>query len=326
MDAKFRKLCIDAYNGVPTAFAEGNPTDVIVNRIKEANNGSTVLDYKAIRDGKCPELYSVIEELVEIALDVAPLQDSPIRNMIEEKRYAWGDKPEFYIKDNSLLAVDVVTNGTQGIRRQRYLGGQKIPVNPVTKAVKIYEELILLLAGRVDWAEFVNRIAQSFEREFYNSIANQLNNLTLGRFDIAATGTASESALLELIEKVEAATGKKATILGTMAALRSFTLTNVGEKVKDDYYNMGYAGMFNGTPAIRLRNTLDASDNFILSDKRIYVVTGDDKIFKHYVEGEPILISRDATDNADLTQEYTVIRREGVAVVVSDTMGVYNFT
>ena len=309
MDAKFRKLCIDAYNGVPTAFAEGNPTDVIVNRIKEANNGSTVLDYKAIRDGKCPELYSVIEELVEIALDVAPLQDSPIRNMIEEKRYAWGDKPEFYIKDNSLLAIDVVTNGTQGIRRQRYLGGQKIPVNPVTKAVKIYEELILLLAGRVDWAEFV-----------------KLNNLTLGRFDIAATGTASESALLELIEKVEAATGKKATILGTMAALRSFTLTNVGEKVRDDYYNMGYAGMFNGTPAIRLRNSLDASDNFILSDKRIYVVTGDDKIFKHYVEGEPILISRDATDNADLTQEYTVIRREGVAVIVSETMGVYNFT
>ena len=326
MDAKFRKLCIDAYRGVPTAFAEGNPTDVIVNRIKEANNGSTTLDYKAIRDGKCPELFAVIEELVDIALDAAILEDSPIRNMIEEKRYAWGDKPEFVVSDNSLLAVDVVTNGTQGIRRQRYLGGQTIPVNPVTKAVKIYEELILLLAGRVDWAEFVNRIAKSFEREFYNTIASELNSLASARFNIPATGSASESALLELIEKVEAATGKKATIMGTMAALRSFTLTNVGEKVRDDYYSMGFSGMFNGTPAIRLRNSIDAAGNFILSDKRIYVVAGDDKIFKHYIEGEPLLIARDATDNADLTQEYTVIRREGIAVVVSDTMGVYNFS
>lgn len=326
MDAKFRKLCIDAYRKVPTVFAEGNPTDVIVNRIKEANNGSTVLDYKAIRDGKCPELYSLIEELIDIALDVAPLTDSPIRNMIEEKRYAWGDKPEFYVSKNSLLTVDTITNGTQGIRRQRLVGGQKIPVNPVTKAVKIYEELILLLAGRVDWAEFVNRIALSFERELYNSIATQLNSLTTDRFYIAATGSASESALLELIEKVEAATGQQATIMGTMTALRAFSLTNVGEKVKDDYYNMGYAGMFNGTPAIRLRNTLDTNDNFVLSDNRIYVVTGEDKIFKHYIEGEPLLIARDATDNADLTQEYTVIRREGIAVVVSDVMGIYNFT
>ena len=326
MDAKFRKLCIDAYRGVPTAYAEGNPTEVIVNRIKEANNGSTVLDYKAIRDGKCPELFSVIEELIEVALDVAPLEDSPIRGMIEEKRYAWGDKPEFYVDDNSLLTVDVITNGTQGIRRQRLVGGQKVTVNPVTKAVKIYEELILILAGRIDWVEFVNRVAKSFERDFYNSIANQLNSLASVRFNISAGGSPTESGLLGVIEKVEAATGKQAYILGTRTAFRRFTLTNTGDLVENDYYNMGYAGKFNGTPAIRLKNTLDASGNFILADNRIYVVAGDDKIFKHYIEGEPIAIARDATDNADLTQEYTVIRREGVAVAVSATMGIYSFT
>ena len=75
-----------------------------------------------------------------------------------------------------------------------------------------------------------------------------------------------------------------------------------------------------------MKNTLDASGNFVLADNRIYVVAGDDKIFKHYIEGEPIVIARDAVDNADLTQEYTVIRREGVAVAVSSTMGIYSFT
>lgn len=326
MEANFRKLCIDAYRGVPTAFAEGNPTDVIVNKIKEANNGSTTIDYKAIRDGKCPELFSVIEELIDVALDVATLDDSPLKDMIETKNGEWGDKPEFLVPDNSLLTVDVVANGTQGIRRQRLIGGQKVPLTPVNKAVKIYEELILILSGRIDWVEFVNRVAKSFEREFYASVAKQFNSLSTARFTVTASGSPSESGLLNLIEKVEAATGKTAYVLGTRTALRNFPMSQIGETVKDDYYAVGFSQSFNGTPCIRLKNYLDAAGNFVLSDTRVYVLAGDDKIIKHYIEGEPIVIARDAADNADLTQEYTVIRREGIAVVVSATMGVYDFT
>jgi hypothetical protein len=326
MEANFRKLCIDAYRGVPTAFAEGNPTDVIVNKIKEANNGSTTIDYKAIRDGKCPELFAIIEELIDVALDVAATEDSPIRDMIETKNGAWGDKPEFLISDNSLLTVDVVANGTQGIRRQRLIGGQKVTLTPVNKAIKIYEELILILSGRIDWVEFVNRVAKSFEREFYASVAAQLNNLSTARFTVTASGSPSESGLLNLIEKVEAATGKTAYVLGTRTALRNFPMSQIGETVKGDYYDVGFSQSFNGTPCIRLKNYLDAAGNFVLSDTRVYVIAGDDKFIKHYIEGEPIVIARDAADNADLTQEYTVIRREGTAVVVSDTMGVYDFT
>jgi hypothetical protein len=326
MEANFRKLCIDAYRGVPTAFAEGNPTDVIVNKIKEANNGSTTIDYKAIRDGKCPELFAVIEELIDVALDVATLEDSPLKDMIETKNGEWGDKPEFLVPDNSLLTVDVVANGTQGIRRQRLIGGQKVPLTPVNKAVKIYDELILILSGRIDWVEFVNRVAKSFEREFYASVAKQFNNLSTARFTVTASGSPSESGLLNLIEKVEAATGKTAYVLGTRTALRNFPMSQIGETVKDDYYAVGYSQNFNGTPCIRLKNYLDDAGNFVLSDTRVYVLAGDDKIIKHYIEGEPIVIARDAADNADLTQEYTVIRREGIAVVVSATMGVYDFT
>lgn len=326
MEANFRKLCIDAYRGVPTAFAEGNPTDVIVNKIKEANNGSTTIDYKAIRDGKCPELFAVIEELIDVALDVATLEDSPLKDMIETKNGEWGDKPEFLVPDNSLLTVDVVANGTQGIRRQRLIGGQKVPLTPVNKDVKIYEELILILSGRIDWVEFVNRVAKSFEREFYASVAKQFNNLSTARFTVTASGSPSETGLLNLIEKVEAATGKTAYVLGTRTALRNFPMSQIGETVKDDYYDVGFSQRFNGTPCIRLKNYLDAAGNFVLSDTRVYVLAGDDKIIKHYIEGEPIVIARDAADNADLTQEYTVIRREGIAVVVSATMGVYDFT
>lgn len=326
MEANFRKLCIDAYRGVPTAFAEGNPTDVIVNKIKEANNGSTTIDYKAIRDGKCPELFAVIEELIDVALDVATLEDSPLKDMIETKNGEWGDKPEFLVPDNSLLTVDVVANGTQGIRRQRLIGGQKVPLTPVNKAVKIYEELILILSGRIDWVEFVNRVAKSFEREFYASVAKQFNNLSTARFTVTASGSPSEAGLLNLIEKVEAATGKTAYVLGTRTALRNFPMSQIGETVKDDYYDVGFSQRFNGTPCIRLKNYLDDAGNFVLSDTRVYVLAGDDKIIKHYIEGEPIVIARDAADNADLTQEYTVIRREGIAVVVSATMGVYDFT
>ena len=320
------KLAVDNYHGRVQKYSAGEANEALRQALIEANGGSTTLNYKAIRDGKCPELFAVIEELIDVALDVTALDNSPLADMIETKNGEWGDKPEFLVSDNSLLTVDVVANGTQGIRRQRLIGGQKVTLTPVNKAIKIYEELILILSGRIDWVEFVNRVAKSFEREFYASVAKQLNNLSTARFTVTASGSPTESGLLSLIEKVEAATGKTAYVLGTRTALRNFPMSQIGETVKDDYYDVGFSQRFNGTPCIRLKNYLDAAGNFVLSDTRVYVIAGDDKFIKHYIEGEPIVIARDAADNADLTQEYTVIRREGIAVVVSDTMGVYDFT
>lgn len=319
------KLAVDAYNKVPSAFAEGNPSDVIRNALIEANGGSTKLDYRAIRDGKCDGLFALVEELINATVYEGLPASSPIFDFVDYKNGALGDKPVFYIPDNSLLAVDVVTSGTQGIRRQRITDGREVTLTPMNKAVKIYEELDRILAGRIDWTEFVNRVAKSFIANTYADIATAFNGLYSNiSTPYAVTGTFSEEMLLELIEHVEAATGKSAKIIGTRMALRKINMAVSGHEVESDYYNFGFAGQFNGTPCFRMMNShKNGTTDFILNDTDILVVAGDDKFIKHYTEGDSLIIVGEPTNNADLTQEYTVIDKNATTIALADTVGVY---
>ena len=118
METKLRTLLIDAYRGVPSAFSEGNPTDVVVNRIKEANNGSTKIDYKALRDGKCPELFSVIEELIAQYEAVASKAILFIRNgnRILLKEDAEKKLPHiivFFTNENLDYVLDILSSNDQ---------------------------------------------------------------------------------------------------------------------------------------------------------------------------------------------------------------------
>lgn len=319
------KLAVDAYNKVPSAFAEGNPSDVIRNALIEANGGSTKLDYRAIRDGKCDGLFALVEELINATVYEGLPASSPIFDFVDYKNGALGDKPVFYVPDNSLLAVDIVASGTQGIRRQRIVDGREVTLTPMNKAVKIYEELDRILAGRIDWTEFVDRVAKSFIANTYADIATAFNGLyTNVSTPYAVTGTFSEETLLGLIEHVEAATGKSAKIVGTRMALRKINMAVSGHEVDADYYNFGFAGKFNGTPCFRMMNShKTGTTNFILNDTDILVVAGDDKFIKHYTEGDALIIVGEPTNNADLTQEYTVIDKSATTIALADTVGVY---
>lgn len=319
MDKNMIKLMKDTYHGVTSAFSqEQNPNDIIRNMLVEACGGSTTMNYRAIRDGKIN--FSVIEEVINVALEIGSDANSRIWDWVEFKNGKLGDKPEFIVNDGTLLTVDVVAGGTQGIRRQR-LTSSSLTLTPVEKAVKIYEELSLILSGRIDWVVFVNRVARSFEADAFNEVAAALRGVaTTG--DFAKTGTFSETSMIELIEAVENATGQSAKIVGSLSALRMLNMSDsgmAGDKIKDDYYNMGYMGRFNGTPCFRLTGKkLDTP-----TAKILYVIASDDKFIKIYDEGETLVVPRDASQNADLTQEYTVIRKRAVGVVTAGILGKY---
>lgn len=324
-DNNIVKLAVDAYKKIPSAFAEGNPSDVIRNALIDANGGSTKLDYRAIRDGECKGLFALVEELIDAVVYEGLPKGSPIFDFVEYKNGRLGDKPVFYIPDNSLLAVDVVASGTQGIRRQRIVDGRDVTLTPMNKTVKIYEELDRILAGRIDWIEFVNRVSKSFIANTYADIATAFGGLYSNvATPYAVTGTFAEDKLVELIEHVEAATGKTAKIIGTRMALRKINMAVSGHEVESDYYNFGFAGKFNGTPCFRMTNSHKAgTTDFVLNDTDILVVAGDDKFIKHYTEGQSLIIPGEPTNNADLTQEYTVIDKSATTIALADTIGVY---
>lgn len=327
---KLIKLAVDTVKGVPSAFSEGNPSDVIRNALIEANGGSAKIDVKAMRKGNKGEFFELVEQLIVATVLEGLPESNPIFKWAEIKNGKAGDKPEFKLHKNAVLAVSEVANGTLGIRRQRIFGDTTSTLTPVSHAVKVYEELQRLLTGRADWTDFVNAVSRSFIIDTNRAIAAGFASIvTTTPNVIAETGSFSEKSMVDLIEKVEMNNpGKTARIFGTKTALRNLAMSisnMVGETIKDDYYNMGYMGKFNGTDVFELKNGFEADGTTkILDDTKLYVVATDDKFIKYYNEGDALVVESSLGDNSDLTQDYTVINTYAVAVLLADKIGLYD--
>lgn len=326
---KLIKLAVDTVKGVPSAFSEGNPSDVIRNALIEANGGSTKIDIKAMRKTN-GSFYELVEELIVASIIEGLPESNPIFKWAETKNGKAGDKPEFKVHKDSVLAVAEVANGTLGIRRQRIFGDTTKTLTPIPHAVKVYEELQRLLAGRADWVDFVNAVSRSFILDTNRAIANAFASIaTTTPNVIPETGSFSEASMVALIEKVEMNNpGKTARIFGTKTALRNLNVSTsnmVGETIKDDYYNMGYMGKFNGTEVFELKNGLKADGTTkILDDTKLYVIATDEQFIKYYNEGDALIVESKLGDNSDLTQDYTVINTYAVAVELADKIGLYD--
>lgn len=191
------------------------------------------------------------------------------------------------------------------------------------KYVKIYEELNRVLSGRVDFNHFINKVSESFRQKTLNDIyalwsaatADQLGGTTF----FPTAGSYNEEELLDLISHVEAAAGgKPATIVCTKKAFRNLDITPLGDKAKDDLYNMGYAGKFFGTPvAVTPQRHKIGSTDFVLRDDVIHVIAGADKPIKFVYEGNPIMLMGNPMDNADMTQEFLYGQKYGLGIVLA---------
>lgn len=149
--------------------------------------------------------------------------------------------------------------------------------------MKIYEELNRVLSGRVDFNYFINKVSESFRQKLLNDIYSLWSGATATDFGgvtyFPAAGTYDEDELLDLIAHVEAAAGgKTATIIGTKKAIRKLDITPLGDRGKEDLYNLGYAGKFYGTPVVAApqRHKVGSTD-FVLDDDVLTIVAGDDK-------------------------------------------------
>lgn len=317
------KLAVDAYRGNVEKYSQGQSMDVLRKALIEANGGSTKLNYKNIRDGKCVGLFSIVEEVLSKTLVDDLTGDYYFQNLVEFRNVAEGDQNVFLVDNAHLFTVADAAAGTQGIRRQRLEAPIEVPIPTTVKVVKVYEELNRVLAGRVDFNVFIQRVSDSFRRRLLDDAYGLWSKVTaadLGGLTYFPTaGTYNENALLDLIAHVEAAAGgKTATIIGTKKAIRKLDISAFGEIGKADLYNMGYAGKFYGTPVVVTpqRHKVGTSE-FTLPDNIITIIAGDEKPIKCVYEGDPLIIMGDPTNNGDLTHEYFVSERYGMGLVVA---------
>lgn len=303
------KLAVDAYHGNIEKYSKDQSMETLHKALVDLNGGSTKLDYRAMRDGRCAGLFSIVEEILYRTVDEGLHEDDFFMQMVEERNVAEGDQNKFLVEDTNLFEVAKIANGTQAIRRQRLSGTSEISIPTFRRGVRIYEELDRLLAGRVDFNYMINKVAESVKKQRLDDIYNLWSTATDDQFGgdvyFPTAGDYAEAAMLTLIEHVEAAAGgKPATIVGTKMAVRNLAMSIMSDSAKEDLYGNGFYGKFFGTPvlAIPQRHQI-GSTSFVMPDNVLTVIAGDDRPIKFVKEGNPLIITKNPEDNMDLTQE-----------------------
>ena len=307
------KIAVDGYYGVVDTYSVRDSQDTVRKALIEANGGDTKLDVRRIRDGKCGELFAIIEEVLKQTEFDDLKQDDFFNAVVDYRNLAEGDMNEFVIQDSNVFVVDEIAKGTQGIRRQRIGGERTVSIPTTMKAVRFYEELNRVLAGKVDFNNLIAVLNKSFSKKVLQDIYDVWSNITaddIGGVEYYPTaGTYDEDVLLELIEHVEAAAdGKPATIIGTKKAIRQLKESIQSDSAKEELHKLGVYGTFYGTPVVVLpQRHKTGTKTFVFEDNVLHIIAGDDKFIKFVWEGDSLILPGDPTRNADLTQELTIM-------------------
>lgn len=324
------QIMIDAIKGDTGSYTKGQASEAIRAALVEMNGGSKKINPKNFHRGT--EMFDLVQELIPAIIDEGFKDDDAIFALVDYRNIAEGDEQEFEIEANSLFIVADAAKGIRDVRRQRIDKKQTVTVKTSMKMVRVYEDLNRLLAGKVSYDKFVENVAKSFKQQVladaYAAIS-ALSSSTVGLNSTYVVGGSAfaDNALLELVQHVEAATGKKARIYGTKTALMKLNGAQVSEQAKSDLYTMGYYANYYGTDCICMRQAHKAgTDTFALDDKKIFVIADGDQPIKFVNEGEGLLHEGDPFDNADLTQEYVYGQAMGCGVAVGQKLGVYSFT
>lgn len=316
-----QRLGLDVYNGVPIQFNEASGEDALRNAINEAVGGE--FDYKNFRENKA-RVFAVIEEALDVA--VGTVITDQFDNLAEVRNIGLGDQFAFKIESPELFRVARIASGTNDLRRQK-LAGRSFKVDTDWFGVKIYEELEMFVAGRVDWAKMVDKVAQSFAQDMgtriYEAIASSYGvlNATYG-----VTGTYDEDALFEMVQHVEAKSGKVATVWGTKKALRKVSKEAFqSEDMKKSMNTVGRVGVVAGTSLMLLPQAHKlGTDEFQIDDNMLIVIPEGEKIVKVVLEGESVIFeTADAGTRNDQQMEYQLQKKFGVGVLQTATYGIY---
>lgn len=291
---------------------------------------------KAIRRKKI-DIYEVIEETVENLL-VSGWGENPFfKEYVETKSYNDGDTNEFYTKDEIILTVSELSGNHHDIVRQKLNEGSTFRVKTSWYGVKIYTEYELFMAGKIDWAMFVQKIYEAFDKKVNDMVYQavmEAGNKVLPTDQFTKTGALTEdtkATLIELVEDVETANGCEAVIMGTKTALSKLSaLTEtqwISNEMKEERHTTGRLGLWEGIRLVEIPQAFapnDTTTKLVDNNKLLVMPTADNRFIKIYNEGESQISEvTDKDTKMDMTMEYEYQMKMGVATVIGRKFGMW---
>lgn len=326
-----KQVAIDtAENKVKGQFSADQGTEAIRAAMVETF-GTDHLTYKQYR--RMPaEFFEFIEET--ITPHVHKKLEETFNQFAEVKNIGYGDMNKFHVPNTELFPVATIAEGSGNIRRKR-LDNEEFEVEVRSMSAGIYEELNRFLAGRVDWAMYVSKLADSFSRDMAQRISTALYGSfsTLGSTYAVSASTADASALKEktlgVAEHVEAEYGT-VTIVGTKSALAKLKPEYYSDAQAGERNNTGYFGVVDGYEVLAMPQFhKNGTDEFGVDSQTLLVLpTSGEKIVKVVIEGDAIVREVAGSDShrEDMQVQHDVIQRAGVMIVAPRKYGMVKFT
>jgi hypothetical protein len=320
-----QKLALDVYSGrmAVDKYSKEDGENAIRNAITEACNGEW--NYYNFMDNRY-KVFAVMSEVLSIA--TGTLLTNAFDTFVETRDTNLGDKPEFIVEDNSLFRVATISAGNNDLRRQK-LYGKKLPITTSKLGVKIYEELDMFLAGRVDFTKMINKVALSYQVEIgsriYSAIYDSYNSLVA---PYQVNGTYSVEKMQDLIAHVQAGTGQAPVIYGTKKSLGKVLGADpvlVSNERKNELASFGHYKDFQGTPMIELPQAhKPGTTNFVVDDSFLIVAPNGEKIVKLLLEGDAYIFENmEGSNRNDQQIEYEFARKIGIGVLQSNVYGIF---
>ena len=319
-----RAMAYDLYKGRTSNFSAEEANEAIKNIILEAGGCKEEWNMYRFQENK----YRVFEIMKEILTPiVAENVIERYSSWVEIHDVALGDTIEFEVMNQDLFRIGYVADGTSELRRQNLVHG-KLAMTHFQLGAKIYCEFDDFRRGRIDFAEWIVRLGNSFEVEIGNYIVKAVEKAydKLGA-NFAIKGSLDEDRLMEMVARVEAKTRKQAVIYGTKSALAKLRKADAyqAEIDKEARSRKGHLEFFYGTRLVEIPQSLDRNDEFVLANDMLFVIPDGTKIVKLLFEGAvDIIETADPATRMDMQFEYMFMRRIQLGVCQADVYGVYD--
>ena len=194
------------------------------------------------------------------------------------------------------------------------------------------------MTGAIDWSEFIQRVYEALDHKLNAMIFATFKNIQNylpagGQWSKSSQLTAQTlDTFLQLLQDVETANGSDVVIMGTRFALAKLTkledVTWISEDMKKERNTLGRVGYFMGYKMVEIPQVFadnDTTTRLVDNDYLYIMPVADNKFIKVFDEGD-VLVKEvtDNTVNTDMTYEYMVQLKMGIAAVVGRMFGVWH--
>jgi hypothetical protein len=278
-------------------------------------------------------VFDIIEEAVQTLLVTGWSNDPFMMKYVDQRNLALGDKNEFVAEDDSVLSVMRVSGNHHDIIRQRLAGGSVKSLETYWVAIKIYAEFERVVMGLEDWAKFITKVYEAYDRYIKNTVYDTMVGYAqalTGQFK--KTGSVTTENLNALCDLVSTATGMPVMIMGTRTALSNVTKlqnsTYISDAMKDEHYRTGTLGMWEGKELVEIPQVFEKGKvgAYKLDNTLIWIMPiAEEKFIKVVNEGDTQLMTvTDKDAKMDMTYEYELQTKLGCGVMLNGAFGCYD--